>query len=179
MFHPSNVEAWKHFDRMYPDFTKESCNVQLSLCIDGFVPHGQYGRTYLCWQIIITPYNLPLDMCMSFEYMFLKIVISGPSNPKHLIDVYLELLIEELLYLWHVGVKTYDHAMDRAFMMRAALMWTVNNLLAFGIASGWSTVGVMGYPVCMDDIRALHLQHSRNVCYFDYHRQFLSAHHPY
>ncbi|KAL0405749.1 UNVERIFIED_CONTAM: hypothetical protein Slati_3888800 [Sesamum latifolium] len=63
-------------------------------------------------------------------------VIPGPSNPKHLIDVYLEPLIEELLQLWHVGVRTYDHATDNEFIMRAALMWTVNDLPAYGMASG-------------------------------------------
>ncbi|KAL0404078.1 UNVERIFIED_CONTAM: hypothetical protein Sradi_2048600 [Sesamum radiatum] len=58
---------------------------------------GQYGRTYSCWPVIITPYNFPLGMCMSSEYMFLTMVIPGSSNPKRLIDVYLEPLIEELL----------------------------------------------------------------------------------
>ncbi|KAL0324750.1 UNVERIFIED_CONTAM: hypothetical protein Scaly_2442100 [Sesamum calycinum] len=38
--HPSNAEAWKHFNRMYPDFAEEPHNVRLSLCTDGFVPHG-------------------------------------------------------------------------------------------------------------------------------------------
>ncbi|KAL0318754.1 UNVERIFIED_CONTAM: hypothetical protein Sangu_2031600 [Sesamum angustifolium] len=32
MCHPSNAEAWKHFDRMYPDFAKESLNVRLGFC---------------------------------------------------------------------------------------------------------------------------------------------------
>ncbi|KAL0290178.1 UNVERIFIED_CONTAM: hypothetical protein Sradi_7055500 [Sesamum radiatum] len=73
--------------------------------------------------------------------MFLTMVISGPSNPKRLIDVYLEPLIDELLQLWHVGVRTHDHTTNRAFMMRAALMWTVNDLPAYGMASGWSTAG--------------------------------------
>ncbi|KAL0281857.1 UNVERIFIED_CONTAM: hypothetical protein Sangu_2984900 [Sesamum angustifolium] len=54
----------------------------------------------------------------------------------YLINVYLEPLIEELLQLWHVGVRTYDHAMDNAFIMRAALIWTVNDLPAYGMASG-------------------------------------------
>ncbi|KAL0406102.1 UNVERIFIED_CONTAM: hypothetical protein Slati_3924100 [Sesamum latifolium] len=43
----------------------------------------------------------------------------------------------------------------------------------------WSTVGVMGCPVCMDDTSAFHLQHGRKACYFDCHRQFLPEHHPY
>ncbi|KAL0307339.1 UNVERIFIED_CONTAM: hypothetical protein Sradi_6151200, partial [Sesamum radiatum] len=135
----------------------EPRNVRLGLCIDGFAPHGQYGRTYSYWPVIITPYNLPPGMCMSSEYMFLTMVIPGLSNPKRLIDVYLDRLIEELLQLWHVGVRTYDHATDRAFMMQAALMWTVNHLPAYGMAFGWSTAGVMGCPVCMDDTRAFHL----------------------
>ncbi|KAL0427073.1 UNVERIFIED_CONTAM: hypothetical protein Slati_2882100 [Sesamum latifolium] len=50
---------------------------------------------------------------------------------------------------------------------------------AYEMASGWSTTGVMGCQVCMDDTRALHLQHGRKVCYFDCHRQFLPEHHPY
>ncbi|KAK4384311.1 hypothetical protein Sango_3073800 [Sesamum angolense] len=81
--------------------------------------------------------------------------------------------------LWHVGMRMYDHATDRAFMMRAALMWTVNDLLVYGMASGWSTAGVMGCPICMDDTKEFHLQHGRNVRYFGCHRQFLPAHHPY
>ncbi|KAL0316473.1 UNVERIFIED_CONTAM: hypothetical protein Sradi_5525500 [Sesamum radiatum] len=103
----------------------------------GFAPHGRYGRTYSCWLVILIPYNLPPEMCMKPEYMFLMMVIPGPSNPKCRIDVYLELLIEELLQLRHTGVLTHDHAMNQAFMMRAALMWTVNDLFAYGMTFGW------------------------------------------
>ncbi|KAL0423304.1 UNVERIFIED_CONTAM: hypothetical protein Sradi_0865200 [Sesamum radiatum] len=103
-------------------------------------------------------------MCMKSEYMFLTMVIPGPSNPKRLIDVYLQPLIDELLQLWHVGVRTHDHATNQAFMMRAALMWTVNDLPAYGMASGWSTAGIMGCPICMDDTSAFHLQHDRKAC---------------
>ncbi|KAL0313156.1 UNVERIFIED_CONTAM: hypothetical protein Sradi_5714900 [Sesamum radiatum] len=81
---------------------------------------------------------------MSFEYIFLTIVIPEPSNPKHLIVAYLESLIEELLQLWHMGVRAYDNATDKAFIMRAALMWTVNNLPVYGMAFGWSIAGIMG-----------------------------------
>ncbi|KAL0392589.1 UNVERIFIED_CONTAM: hypothetical protein Sradi_2481700 [Sesamum radiatum] len=136
MCHPSNVEMWNHFDRMYPDFAEEPRNVQLGLCTNSFAPHGQYDHTYSCWSVIITPCNLPPDMSMSFEYMFLKMVILGPSNPKRLIDVYLEPLIKMLVQLWHVGVRKYDHTTDRAFMMRPALMWIVNDLPAYEMASG-------------------------------------------
>ncbi|KAK4397330.1 hypothetical protein Sango_1569600 [Sesamum angolense] len=87
---PSDANAWKYFDQIYPDFAEESHNVQ------------------------------------------------------HLIDVYLESLFEELLQLWYLGVRTYDHTMDQAFIMRAALMWTVKDLPTYRMASAWSTAGVMG-----------------------------------
>ncbi|KAL0444256.1 UNVERIFIED_CONTAM: hypothetical protein Slati_2148300 [Sesamum latifolium] len=59
---------------------------------------------------------------------------------------YLESLIEELQHLWHVGVLTHDNTKNETFTMRVALMWTVNNLPAYGMAFGWSTASVMGCP---------------------------------
>ncbi|KAL0342729.1 UNVERIFIED_CONTAM: hypothetical protein Scaly_1935500 [Sesamum calycinum] len=96
---------------------------------------------------------------MSSEYIFITMVILDPSNQKRLIDVYLVPLIKELLQLWYVGVRMYGNTTDEAFIMRAALMWTVNDLPAYGMAFRWSTIGIIGYPVCMDGTRAFHLQH--------------------
>ncbi|KAL0329312.1 UNVERIFIED_CONTAM: hypothetical protein Sradi_4917900 [Sesamum radiatum] len=69
--------------------------------------------------------------------------ILGPSYLNRLINVYLEWLIEEPLQLWYVGVRTYDNTIDKAFIMRAALMWTVNDLPTYGMVFGWSTTSVM------------------------------------
>ncbi|KAL0337462.1 UNVERIFIED_CONTAM: hypothetical protein Scaly_2021300 [Sesamum calycinum] len=84
------------------------------------------------------PEEVPKSRIM-FGWTFAHIVLR-----RHAFDrcVYLKSLIEELLQLWHVGVRTYDHATDRAFIMRAALMWTVNDLPAYGMASGWSIAGL-------------------------------------
>ncbi|KAL0454856.1 UNVERIFIED_CONTAM: hypothetical protein Slati_0824800 [Sesamum latifolium] len=79
MCHPSDAEAWRHFDQMYPNFAEAPRNVRFGLCTDSFAPHGQYGRTYSCWSVIITPYNLPPGMCMSTEYMFITMVIPRPE----------------------------------------------------------------------------------------------------
>ncbi|KAK4390261.1 hypothetical protein Sango_2089400 [Sesamum angolense] len=86
---------------------------------------------------------------------------------------------QELLQLWHVSVRTYDHDMNLAFIMRAALMWIVNDLPTYGMTFGWSSTGVIGYPICIGDTRAFYFQHNRKACYFDCHRQFLLAHHSY
>ncbi|KAL0405686.1 UNVERIFIED_CONTAM: hypothetical protein Slati_3882500 [Sesamum latifolium] len=40
----------------------------------------------------------------------------------------------------------------------------LNNLPAYGMASRWSIVGIMGLPVCIDDTWAFHLQHGDLIC---------------
>ncbi|KAL0417047.1 UNVERIFIED_CONTAM: hypothetical protein Slati_3536600 [Sesamum latifolium] len=77
------------------------------------------------------------------------------------------------------GVLTRDSARDETFAMCVVLMWTVNDLPAYGMASGWSSAGVMGCPVCMEDTRVFYLHNGRKACYFDCHRQFLPPDHPY
>ncbi|KAL0440711.1 UNVERIFIED_CONTAM: hypothetical protein Sradi_0010000 [Sesamum radiatum] len=48
MCHPSDADAWRHFDQTYPDFVAEPHNVILGLCIDGFTSHGQCIDARLC-----------------------------------------------------------------------------------------------------------------------------------
>lgn len=179
MCHPSDSEAWKHFNRTHPDFAAEPRNIRLGLCSDGFSPHGQYGAKYSCWPVILTPYNLPPGVCMKDPYLFLSLIIPGPNDPKRLIDVYMQPLIEELKQLWVEGVQTYDVSRGEYFNMRAALLWTINDFPAYGMLSGWSTAGKLGCPICMNDSKAFYLKHSKKVSYFDCHRRFLPKGHKY
>ena len=96
MCHPSDGEAWKHFDATYPDFAAEPRNIQLGLCVDGFSPFSVGVALYSCWHVFITPYNLPLQILMTSPYIILNCVVPGPRNPKSRIDVYLQPLIDEL-----------------------------------------------------------------------------------
>nr|GEU60015.1 hypothetical protein [Tanacetum cinerariifolium] len=148
MSHPSDDEAWKHFDQTYPPFAEETRNVRLGLCTDGFQPFRQSGKQYSCWPVIVTPYNLPPWMCMKDLYMFLTIIVPGPKNPKQRIDIFLQPLIKELTTLWK-GVPTYDISKESNFTMRAALLLTINDFLAYGMLSGWGTVGKKACPYCM------------------------------
>ena len=66
-------------------------------------------------------------------------------------DVYLQVLLEELQVLWHVGVPTADAAMyrgSREFIMKAILLWTIHDFLAYGIVVGCVTKGYRACPVC-------------------------------
>jgi hypothetical protein len=54
MCHPANSIAWKHVDKIYPEFVSDPRNVRLGLAFDGFNPFGMLNVTYTTW-----PYNLP------------------------------------------------------------------------------------------------------------------------
>jgi hypothetical protein len=103
MVHPSDSEAWKHFNSVHPHFSVESRNVRLELCTNGFNPFGPYVAPYSYWLVILMVYNLPSGMCMRPEFMFLFTVILGLSNPSQNIDVCLWPLIDELMQLWSSG----------------------------------------------------------------------------
>jgi hypothetical protein len=170
--HPSDGEAWKHFDRAEPSFAAEPRNVRLGLCADGFTPFGMSSTAYSCWPVIVTPYNLPPWMCMKTPFMFLTLIIPGPNSPKRNIDVYLQPLIDELNELWK-GVDTYDAFREQNFKLKATLMWTINDFPAYDMLSGWSTHGRLSCPYCMKKSKAFTLKHGRKTSFFYCHRQFL------
>ena len=51
--HPSDSEAWKHFNSVHPRFSDESRNVHLGLCTDEFNPFGSFTAPYSCWPVIL------------------------------------------------------------------------------------------------------------------------------
>ena len=120
MVHPSDDEAWKHFNRMHPYFSAESRNVHLGLCTNGFNPLRLFAAPYSCWSVILTIYNLPPRMCMRPEFMFLSTSIPGSSSPGQNIDVFLLPLIDKLTQLWSFEALTYDISRKYNFFMRAA-----------------------------------------------------------
>jgi hypothetical protein len=83
------------------------------------------------------------------EFMFLSTVIPGPSSPGWNIDVCLRLLID--------GALTYDISRKQNFLIRAALMWTINDFPAYRMLSGWSTHEKLAYPYCMENNKAFTL----------------------
>ncbi|XP_010550812.1 PREDICTED: uncharacterized protein LOC104821593 [Tarenaya hassleriana] len=179
MSHPSDGDAWKNFNEVYPNFASEHRNVYLCLCTDGFAPYGQSGKQYSLWPIVMSPYNLPPDMCLKKEFLFLTVLIPGPEHPKKSFDIFLQPLIEELLESWHCGIDAYDASQKENFRLKAVLMWTISDFPAYGMLSGWSTHGRLACPYCMDDIQSFQLRHGRKSCWFDYHRRFLSLDHPW
>ncbi|KAG7588661.1 hypothetical protein ISN44_As07g009810 [Arabidopsis suecica] len=154
MCHPSDAAEWKNFQQLHPSFAEEPRN-----------------------PVILTPYNLPPDMCMKSEYLFLTILNSGPNHPRASLDVFLQPLIDELQDLWHNGVEAYDVSLDQNFNLKAVLLWTISDFPAYGMLSGWTTHGRLSCPICMEDTNAFWLQGGRKTCWFDCHRIFLPVNH--
>jgi hypothetical protein len=179
MVHPSDDEAWKHFYSVHPHFSTESRNVHLRLCIDGLNPFGLFATPYSCWSVILTAYNLPPGMCMRLEFMFLSTVIPSPSNLGRNIDVFLRPLIDELTQLLSSGALTYDISRKHNFVIRATLMWTINDFLAYGMVSGWSTHGKLACPYCIENNKAFTLTNGGKASFFYYHYRFSPMNHKY
>jgi len=125
--HHSDNEAWKHFNNVHPHFLAESRNVRLGLCTNGFNPFRSFAAPCSCWPVILTVYNLPPGMRMRLEFMFLSTIIPNLNSSGWNIDVCFQSLIDELTHLWSSRALTYDILTKQDFLIRAALMWTIND----------------------------------------------------
>ncbi|GJW19327.1 Myb domain protein 62 [Tanacetum coccineum] len=157
--HPADIEAWKHLGRIDPLFVSDPHNIRLGLATDGFNPFGNLSSSYNTWPVFIVPYNLPSWECMKYPYMFMSMLIPGPKSLLN-IDVYLEPLIDELKDLW-ASVNAYDALRKEDFTLRAALLWTTNDFLTYGMLSGWSVKGYKACPTCMDETSSHYLKWGR------------------
>lgn len=154
---------------LYPEFASKSRNVYLGLCTDGFKPFRSSGGNYSLWPMILTPYNLPLYMCMKREYLYLTILVPGRNHPKRSLDVFLRPLIEELQELWINGVDAFDVSVNQNFNLKVVLMWTISDFQGYGMLSGWKNHGRMPCPYCMDQTDAFQLKNGLKSSWFDCH----------
>ncbi|XP_042467064.1 uncharacterized protein LOC122050202 [Zingiber officinale] len=176
--HPVDSPSWKLVDHMWPDFESEPRNLRLALAADGINPHSNLSSRYSCWPIMLVNYNLPPNMCMKRKYIMLTMLISGPKQPGNDIDVYLEVLVEDLQQLWEGVDGVYDAYRRQFFTLKAVLLWTINDFPAYGNLSGCTTHGYYACPVCGEDTYARHLENGKKMS-FAGHRRFLSRFHPY
>ncbi|KAA0026246.1 uncharacterized protein E5676_scaffold343G00340 [Cucumis melo var. makuwa] len=130
--HPADAEGWKHFHEQYSCFALGARNVRLALSYDGFNSFGNLSTSYSMWPVILIPYNLPPWKCMKAPFNFLSLLIPGPRSLSKEIDIYLQPLIDELNELWVDGIQTYDSFNASFFLLCDALLWTINDFLAYG-----------------------------------------------
>ncbi|XP_049414815.1 uncharacterized protein LOC125877616 [Solanum stenotomum] len=176
MRHPVDSMAWKSFDDLHPSFAIETHNVRLGLASDGFQPFRNSKISHSIWPVVLIPYNLPPWLCMKQENFILSMLIPGPNGPRYAIDTYLLPLIEELKELWEVGIETFDASTKQNFKLHASLLWTINDFLAYGNLSGWSTKGKLACRSCNKDTSSIRLANCRKQCFMG-HRRYLPKDH--
>ena len=107
--------------------------------------------------------------------MFLSIVIPGLNSPRQNIDVCLRSLIDELTQLWFSRALTFNISRKQNFIMRAALMWTINDFPGYGMVSGWITHGKLACPYCMKNNKAFMLTNGGKTSSFLLSPSFLAT----
>ena len=82
-------------------------------------------------------FNFPSWLYMKTKYILIPVLIQGPKQPGNDIDVYLRLLVDELLLLWKPeGVRVWDEYKQENFDLRAFLFVTINDWPAPSNLSG-------------------------------------------
>ncbi|XP_028091387.1 uncharacterized protein LOC114291726 [Camellia sinensis] len=161
MCHPADSPSWKLVDHKWQDFTAEPRNLRLAISVDGINPHSSLRSSYSCWPVIMITYNLPPWLCMKRKFMMLSLLISGPQQPSNDIDVYLAPLIDDLKML-----------------LKAILLWTINDFPALGNLSGCTVNGYYACPICSEGTCSHRLKYGKKNTYVG-HRKFLPRYHPY
>jgi hypothetical protein len=93
----------------------------------------------------------------------------GSNSLGHNIYVSLRPLIDELEQLWSSEALIHYVLRKHNFLMKTALMWTINDLPAFGMISGWSTHGKIACPYYMENNKAFMLTNSGKISFFYCH----------
>ena len=89
---------------------------------------------------------------MKRKYIHMSMLIQGPKQPGNDLNLYLQLLKDELDTLWaEEGVSTWDAATEQYFPMRAALITTVQDYLGYGYIACQACHGHNACVKCMDD----------------------------
>ena len=87
---------------------------------------------------------------MQRKNIFLTLIIPGPNYPGKNMNVYLQLLKDELEEAWDNGVKTYDAARKQNFKMHVWYMYSMHDLPAYALFSGWCVHGSFPCPQCKE-----------------------------
>ncbi|XP_042387612.1 uncharacterized protein LOC121979689 [Zingiber officinale] len=129
------------------------------------------------WWIICGPTLEVRQEIFAWHLQPMELILTAilPGND---IDVYLEVLVDDLQLLWEGVDGVYDAYRREVFTLKAVLLWTINDFPAYGNLSGCTTHGYYACPIYGEDTYAKHLQNGKKMS-FAGHRQFLPRFHPY
>jgi len=180
MRHPVDGSQWRALNAEY-GFHLDPRNVMLGVSSDGMNPFGKQNTNHSTWPVFVWMYNIPPWKCMKTKYIHMSILIQGPKQPGNNINLYLELLKEELEMLWKSPFKTWDAFEKEYFYMKGAVLTTVHDYLGYGYVSGQVCHGYCGCTRCMDDTTSQQLTKdggSAKIVYMG-HRRWLEKNDPW
>ena len=82
--------------------------------------------------------------------------------------------MDELKVLWRDGVEVFDAYSKSQFTLRAVVIWTISDFPAYAYLSGWSTMGKLACPVCLEDTCSIRIRGKQS---YIGHRGLLSKNH--
>ena len=115
---------------------------------------------------------------MKRKYIMMSILIEKPKQPGNDIDVYFQLLVDDLQTLWNTGVEVWDADKREYFTVRAILFCTIQDFPALGNTSGQPVHGHKCRVICMENTVSLSLKNYDKVVFMG-HRRFLPIRHRY
>uniref|UniRef100_A0A1A7YTN3 Transposase domain-containing protein n=1 Tax=Iconisemion striatum TaxID=60296 RepID=A0A1A7YTN3_9TELE len=137
-------QVWKEHQYINGEpFLAEPNNFALMLNVDWFQPFK--NAPYSVGAIYLVILNLPREERFKEENMILVGLIPGPKEPSLNINVFLDLLVDELQELWH-GVILEDNSFIGHQVYRAALLCLASDIPATRKCAGF--VGHGAYRGC-------------------------------
>nr|GEW28931.1 hypothetical protein [Tanacetum cinerariifolium] len=115
---PIDSQAWRTIDEKFPKIAKDLRNLRLGTSADG-VGVNSRTRHHSVWPVLSVIYNLPPWLYMKRKFIVLSVLISGYSGND--IDVFLELLVDDLHTLFETGVDTYDASIKENFNLQLGI----------------------------------------------------------
>jgi hypothetical protein len=80
-------------------FANDARNIRFSLSTDGMNPFSEMSSGLSTWHIALCIYNLSPWLCMKRKFIMIQVLIQSPKQSGNDIDVYLNLLVHNLLLL--------------------------------------------------------------------------------
>jgi Transposase family tnp2 len=122
-------ELWKDMVTSDEVISSDPRNLILALCTDGVLAFSD-NHSYSVWPIYITPYNLPQSARKRLGVTTLVGVIAGKKEEKANLDLQpvLQLVVDELNFLYMVGAEVHDAYTGEDFVMRAKLVHAISDL---------------------------------------------------
>jgi hypothetical protein len=99
LHHPADGIQCRNFERKHKDFAMQVRNIRLGLSTYGMNPFGETCSSHSTWSVTLCIYNLPSWLYMKCKFIMMPLLISGSVQVGNDIDVYLHLLIDDLLVL--------------------------------------------------------------------------------